>query len=1561
MMLMFSFDQYTPGTLLEVNARCTHAFKNQNIKGSISLEQHEDLKENSEYKGSSNRSKKRLDPRSLEQYTPGTVLEVDPSLTYGSENQNIKDGISLEQYEDIKENSEYKESSDRSKERFDPRSLEQYTPETVLEVDPRLTNASKNQNIKGSISLDEHEDLKENSEYKGSSDRSKERFDPRSLEQFAPGIVLGVDSRLTRASKNQNIKGSISLEQQKNLKQKLEFKGSSDRSKEHFDARHQGQHAPGSILERVTRLIRVWRNQKRKCCISLAQQEEVGKIPLNKVKTADSSTQAGSGSDTGSKDGVILEKRVPKKPSEPPVQQEEAKQKLGKSPLKDGEAAESSAQAGSGPDTDSKDGVPKTPAEPHVQKEEAKQNKKDLKPKSEFKGSSDRSKESFDKRYLGKYAPGSVLERVIRLLHAWKNQYRKGGISLGHHEEVGKSPLKEDETAELSTQGGSGSDTGCKVGVVLEKLVPKKPSEPPVQKEEAKQSKKEVGKSPLKEVETAEASVQVGSGSDTDSKVGVVLEKPVPKKPSNPLVQKEEAKQRKKDVKGELKLKGLSNGGQEGFSNSDQKQDKVTLETPSIPEKTASKKQVQSLSNKERMSERPESNRKSDSEMNSKESCKITWIEEEKKVKNNNLIDFVEKEKRKGRVTVLQTFSGQTEQDREYAVSHNLEMTFQENILLCSQNSTLQHKNDNEPEMESICKVNEEDVAYLSKNVKRAHINIYVNKMKEDRSFDIEMAGSLQRNIGNLEPHSGGLLQSSATGKHFTHSGDMKSTIQEKKPEIITARKCKEKTKHKETLFKNSHHNDSNSIDEPRCLEHSLPYRDKMSKNYLDAELNQHTQRLTIELEIMQTKFLTLEKEKISPQKQMKEERKMEILERKDGDKLTESRTSGKINKQFSMESHQNGKDEENKIPAEKSPMSISSKENLTPVHHVLKGHAKRTFNENNKDKGEMSADTLDDITQSCEIDTENSTKDSDYIWEKKKVLPIYEPVVKFTHSQWTRFRRKVNLLEKMIIGLREELSERMETKYQLKNRKAECDRKLYRSRLEGEKLQTQIHYPSCTSSAVLEHKSQTSKLNLQQQRDKWLFLKDNLIDKIDILSIQLSKVEDETYQVHNALRMKTLLLEQTQRQLKEFKDKLKQLKNENHIQKKKMNRLFFKEKALQEKLAQMQKKIQLLQKPFEDSQNKAVFISKGVQVQFKDSPMTFCTATAKKDPALEKRNKESVDDICVSLREKLRKLENENSKNKDTIRKLRKKLGDSQKKQLTTLQEILSHQTVLFLKQKLQEKVDETTHKLQKSQEEDKQKLKYLKERKDYIQKLKMERATFEDAIKQQMDKTEKLPKQFLEFLIKYDAELQQQLDAVSSTNRHVESINRHLQEETIENLKQKYDRLDLMHHLEIPMDQIQYGPKIKEKVKKKFNPLLKIQQLKAKFHKRNIVHQELKAELERYRKLFSQEYRFTTGPFLEPMNNEFVDTSVVLPRRRSIDTSVVLPRRRSINFTENTESSENSTEDCFSTIQQAKENSVAKSDDDISELPSTSRWASPIGYTRRPNLNWDPVSRPT
>ncbi|XP_031796010.1 uncharacterized protein LOC116419501 [Sarcophilus harrisii] len=151
----------------------------------------------------------------------------------------------------------------------------------------------------------------------------------------------------------------------------------------------------------------------------------------------------------------------------------------------------------------------------------------------------------------------------------------------------------------------------------------------------------EFGKIAIKENEASAA--EAGSGPDTGSKVGVQIEKSVPQKQCEPPLGKENQKEGKKDVKQELKLKGLDDGEQEGFSKNDQKQDKVTLETTSIPEQMAPKEQVKSLSapflNKKRTPEVLESSSKSPGddihsspETKWKKTCKKTWIEEEKEV-----------------------------------------------------------------------------------------------------------------------------------------------------------------------------------------------------------------------------------------------------------------------------------------------------------------------------------------------------------------------------------------------------------------------------------------------------------------------------------------------------------------------------------------------------------------------------------------------------------------------------------------------------------------------------------------------------------------------------------------------------------------------------------------------------------------------------------------------------------------------------------------------------------------------------------------------------------------
>ncbi|XP_074127119.1 ankyrin repeat domain-containing protein 26-like isoform X2 [Sminthopsis crassicaudata] len=602
----------------------------------------------------------------------------------------------------------------------------------------------------------------------------------------------------------------------------------------------------------------------------------------------------------------------------------------------------------------------------------------------------------------------------------------------------------------------------------------------------------------------------------------------------------------------------------------------------------------------------------------------------------------------------------------------------------------------------------------------------------------------------------------------------------------------------------------------------------------------------------------------------------------------------------------------------------------------------KKTLNENNKDKGEMAADTLDDLTQSLETNTEycnlppsNHIKDSVDLWEYQEEVLTYKSSVKFKKSQWTQLKRNNKGLEE-ISGPQAKFSEGSKTKSQLRHYNVECDRELYGGRLEDikqsrERLQREMDYPSCVSSAIRDHEHPTSKLNIQQIQDELLPLKNKLL-------IQLSKAENERYQLRDSLREKTLMLEITQRKLNQLKDKIKEHEDQIHTENEKLNRSFLRQESIPEVHTHMQSENEFLRKPFKDAPNKGVFkvgTSDCVLMQYKNN---LYTDTGELDAAIEEQNKNSAEEY-IRLRERLHKLEKEKAERLDTIRKLQQ-LPDFQKEQFMTSKSKIYEE---ILKQKqLQKELDESKRNLQESQEEYQQKQKYIKELEDYIQKLNMKHATFEDSVKQHMGKSEKNQKNSLcSPLVEY---LKKQLHEITSKNRRLEYMNTKLEEEIM-----KYDRLDPEHHLERPKLKYnkveQYRPKIKVQVKQeteeqndRVNLFLQIQELEAEVLKMQISHQEAKAKLERCKKDFSQEYRFTTNPFVEPLHDLVLDNYMGLSGRNSKY------------FMGETETSINSMEACFAKMQEELESPVTTID---AELPSTSFWASPMEYTRRPNLN--------
>ncbi|XP_074127379.1 uncharacterized protein LOC141544763 isoform X2 [Sminthopsis crassicaudata] len=464
----------------------------------------------------------------------------------------------------------------------------------------------------------------------------------------------------------------------------------------------------------------------------------------------------------------------------------------------------------------------------------------------------------------------------------------------------------------------------------------------------------------------------------------------------------------------------------------------------------------------------------------------------------------------------------------------------------------------------------------------------------------------------------------------------------------------------------------------------------------------------------------------------------METVEDKDADKLTENRTVDRVNDQFAMESHQYGKDEENKIPGEKNPiMHISPKKNLAPVQHVSKGLVKNTPNEKNKDEVEMTSYALDDLTQSDNTDTEdydlppsNSVQGSPRLQRHQKVVLSCGLSVKHQNkSQLVQMPRVVkNSLQTTVRRSQEKFSKRRKTKSRSNHQKVKCDKEYYRGRLEGKKqnggkTQSEIETNSSSvSSDILYEEHQPPELHLQREQEEWLLLEDQLIDKIDILSNKLSKAKNELYQRRDSLRMKTSILEKTQKELEMTKDKVKEFELSNHIQKEKLKKSSLKVESMQEKLTQKQREFALLQEISEDAQNKGAFkrrVLKSNWMNFRDRSLTVDASTEKQDHGVEERNKESTDEI-IHLREQIRIYENEQAENEDMIRKLQQELADSQK------EESMFSQKALEMKQLL--KIYQMESELQESQEQKRETQQY-NELEEHMQKFKMECATSENS----------------------------------------------------------------------------------------------------------------------------------------------------------------------------------------------------------------------------------------
>ncbi|XP_074127369.1 uncharacterized protein LOC141544753 [Sminthopsis crassicaudata] len=1005
----------------------------------------------------------------------------------------------------------------------------------------------------------------------------------------------------------------------------------------------------------------------------------------------------------------------------------------------------------------------------------------DLKQKSKFKESSDRNQERFDKRDQKQCCPKSVLERSVGGVLVSTNQNMKDSISLGQHEDTSswdstspgdknknqqslkvesskharKSPSKSSHNHGETTKTtnalfknekdtGSGSDPSYKFPA--KKPGSEKPCEPPVRQEKEKQ--------PLEDTSSWD-STSPGDKNKNQQSLKVESSKHARKSPSksshnhgettkttNALFKNEKDTGSGSDPS--YKFPAKKPGSEKPCEPPvRQEKEKQPLEDTSSWDSTSPGDK-----NKNQQSLKVESSkhaRKSPSKSshNHGETTKTTnaLFKNEKDTGSGSDPSYKFPAKKPGSEKPCEP---PVRQEKEKQPLEDIPSWDSPNISKINDS----HKSSRHSKLE---RKHDCNAAYVAKNIIKADSKVAINGIKEDRSFGTEMTFSQHRNIPSL-------LQSCGPGSHvqLTLSDNMKSINQDKKAELIKPRKCKKKTKHLETSSQSSLDNDYHSTYE------------------------------------------------VEEEKQKHQINGMETVEDKDVDKLTENRTVDKVNDQFAMESHQYGKDEENKIPGKKIPiMHISPKKNLAPVQHVSKGLVKNTPNEKNKDEVEMTSYALDDLTQSHNTDTEdydlppsNSVQGSPRLQRHQKVVLSCGLSVKHQNkSQLVQMTRVVkNSLQTTVRRSQEKFSKRRKTKSRSNHQKVKCDKEYYRGRLEGKKqnggkTQSEIETNSSSvSSDILYEEHQPPELHLQREQEEWLLLEDQLIDKIDILSNKLSKAKNELYQRRDSLRMKTSILEKTQKELEMTKDKVKEFELSNHIQKEKLKKSSLKVESMQEKLTQKQREFALLQEISEDAQNKGAFkrrVLKSNWMNFRDRSLTVDASTEKQDHGVEERNKESTDEI-IHLREQIRIYENEQAEDEDMIRKLQQELADSQKeesilsqkalemKQLLKIYQMESEDMIRKLQQEIADSQKEESMLSQKALEM-KQLLKiYQMESEDMIRKLQQELA---DSQKEESMLSQKAleMKQLLK-IYQMESELQESQEQKRETQQYNE-LEEHMQ----------------------------------------------------------------------------------------------------------------------------------------------------------------------------------------
>lgn len=235
------------------------------------------------------------------------------------------------------------------------------------------------------------------------------------------------------------------------------------------------------------------------------------------------------------------------------------------------------------------------------------------------------------------------------------------------------------------------------------------------------------------------------------------------------------------------------------------------------------------------------------------------------------------------------------------------------------------------------------------------------------------------------------------------------------------------------------------------------------------------------------------------------------------------------------------------------------------------------------------------------------------------------------------------------------------------------------------ERLETELESVRSRLNSALQdlERSQISKTDaertLQRERDDWLRSKDKLNHDLsglrethNNLSQQLSRAEAKSNSLENdlhrtglSLQEKTLLLESSQRDLKEAQGRIKDLERLLQAEKDQTNKIGIKQEIIQERLSQITSENMQLHQQLEDAQNKGIIKEKvvsDVQDRFTDMFSKLRADAERQVQIVEERNKDLINK-SNEQREQIYKLETEKVERESSVRQLQQELADALKK----------------------------------------------------------------------------------------------------------------------------------------------------------------------------------------------------------------------------------------------------------------------------------------------------------